>query len=310
MSLQICYVCSKNTLKHVETLDSGNRYQCECPLCGKFTIGKIAARNVKNMFPSIVSWIRECNLRENEPTILSQTMSRIKASLPSLSTAQKSMRLLKNFAMRSNVPGHPINYTHLDYPLAWARDTREFEYHLRALESEGYAKFTPNSSRERANGQVEILPKGWSILEFGGSQRSGMVFVAMSFSETLKHIFDDGILLGIRDAGYIGQRVDSVRHVDRIDQKIISDIRQSDFVVADVTENKAGVYFEAGYALGKGKTVIWTVRKSDIAQVHFDTRQFAHILWNDAHNLRRIQTSERGHPVFDSSREPFRRANG
>jgi nucleoside 2-deoxyribosyltransferase len=53
-----------------------------------------------------------------------------------------------------------------------------------------------------------------------------------------------------------------------------------------VTWARTGVYFEAGYALALGRQVIWTCRR-DRAKVdmHFDTRQYNHILWNDAADL-------------------------
>lgn len=62
-------------------------------------------------------------------------------------------------------------------------------------------------------------------------------------------------------------------------------IETSKFVVVDVTEQKQGAYFEAGLALGFGKTVIWTVREDELQNVHFDTRQFAHIVWKDEAKL-------------------------
>jgi len=96
----------------------------------------------------------------------------------------------------------------------------------------------------------------------------------------------EGLRPGIEDAGYSAHRVDSEAHVHRIDQKIVADIRTSRFVVVDVTEQKQGAYFEAGLALGFGKTVVWTVREDELEKVHFDTRQFAHIVWTSHADLR------------------------
>ena len=56
-------------------------------------------------------------------------------------------------------------------------------------------------------------------------------------------------------------------------------------VLADVTEQRSGVYFEAGYALGLGLPVIWSVRKDDAKNVHFDTAQYSQIRWESAKNL-------------------------
>ena len=45
------------------------------------------------------------------------------------------------------------------------------------------------------------------------------------------------------------------------------------------------MYFEAGYALGMGLPVFWCVRKNDLANVHFDTRQYNHITWDTEQHL-------------------------
>jgi len=55
--------------------------------------------------------------------------------------------------------------------------------------------------------------------------------------------------------------------------------RRSGFLIADVTGHRQRVYFEAGFAMGLGLSVIWTCKENEIAQAHFDTRQFNHVLW-------------------------------
>jgi nucleoside 2-deoxyribosyltransferase len=107
----------------------------------------------------------------------------------------------------------------------------------------------------------------------------------MSFSEDLKPIWEGPIFTAITKAGYKPYRVDAEPHSDRIDFKIISEIKNSRFLVADVTEHKLGVYFEAGYALGLGLPVIWCVRKDHLEKVHFDTRQYNHIVWEAPNEL-------------------------
>lgn len=62
-------------------------------------------------------------------------------------------------------------------------------------------------------------------------------------------------------------------------------IRKSRFLVADFTEQKHGVYFEAGFALGLGRNVIWTCRKNDMKNLHFDIRQYNCIDWQNESEL-------------------------
>jgi nucleoside 2-deoxyribosyltransferase len=56
--------------------------------------------------------------------------------------------------------------------------------------------------------------------------------------------------------------------------------------VADFTGHRGGVYYEAGFALGLGRPVIWTCHKDHLTQAHFDTRQYNHIEWSDSRELR------------------------
>ena len=77
-------------------------------------------------------------------------------------------------------------------------------------------------------------------------------FVAMSFDPSLTKAYEAGLRLGIKDAGADPIRVDEIAHNGKICDRIVVEIRQAQFVVADVTLQRQGVYFEAGYAMGLG----------------------------------------------------------
>ena len=107
----------------------------------------------------------------------------------------------------------------------------------------------------------------------------------MSFDKSLDALWENGIKIAVERAGYKPHRVDKEPHLDRIDAKIIADIKDSAFMIADVTQQKQGVYFEAGYALGLKRPIIWCVREDDLDNVHFDTRQYNHVVWKTAEDL-------------------------
>lgn len=123
-----------------------------------------------------------------------------------------------------------------------------------------------------------------------GSDGSNQVFVAMWFSDEMSDLWQNGIEPGVREAGYSAFRIDGKEHNNKIDDEIIAEIRRSKFLVADFTSERdkprGGVYYEAGFAQGLGLPVIWTCRANLIDQVHFDTRQFNHIVWDTAEELR------------------------
>jgi len=111
-------------------------------------------------------------------------------------------------------------------------------------------------------------------------------FVAMSFAPDLNSAYTDGIRPALRETGYSPMRIDELQHNDKIDDKIVAELRRSGLLIADFTGHRGGVYFEAGYGLGRGIPVIWSCRLDDVEKAHFDTRQFNHLTWTTPDDLR------------------------
>ena len=120
---------------------------------------------------------------------------------------------------------------------------------------------------------------------------SSQAFVAMWFDNSMTNAWEEGIKPAIKAAGYEALRIDQKEHANKIDDEIIAEIQRSRFIVADFTQGKAGarggVYYEAGFAHGLGIPVIFTCRKDALEKVHFDTRQYKHIVWETPEELRR-----------------------
>ncbi len=112
-------------------------------------------------------------------------------------------------------------------------------------------------------------------------------FVAMCLSDKvprpdfLKQAYREAIAPAIEDAGYRPIKIDDEPFNGDIVFEIIARIRESRFVVADVTRHRNGVYFEGGYAKGMGLEVIWMCHTEDMKECHFDTSHLNHIVWTD-----------------------------
>ncbi|WP_303827594.1 hypothetical protein [Asticcacaulis taihuensis] len=125
---------------------------------------------------------------------------------------------------------------------------------------------------------------------------SRQAFVAMWFDPSLNESYEQAIEPAIREAGYEPRIIRKVEHNNKIDDEIIAEIRRSKFVIADFTCGfskdgseavaRGGVYYEAGFAQGLGLPIIWTCREDIISHVHFDTRQYNHIVWKDTADLK------------------------
>ena len=116
-------------------------------------------------------------------------------------------------------------------------------------------------------------------------------FVAMWFDEEMTIAYEEGIKKAVESAGYTPMRIDKKPDVNKIDDEIIAEIRRSRFLIADFTHGddgaRGGVYFEAGFAFGLGLPVIYTCRNDMVKRLHFDTRQYHHIVWEEPADLRR-----------------------
>jgi len=111
-------------------------------------------------------------------------------------------------------------------------------------------------------------------------------FVAMWFNDDLNPLYESSFAPAIRAAGYDPMIIRKKEHSNKIDDEIISEIRRSAFLVADFTGHRGGVYFEAGYAMGRSLQVIWTCRKEDLKNLHFDIRQYNCIDWDTPDDLK------------------------
>lgn len=118
-------------------------------------------------------------------------------------------------------------------------------------------------------------------------KESSRGFMAMWFDPSMDQVWEEGFELGIREAGYEPMRIDQKQHVNKIDDEVRAEIRKARFVVADLTGDRGGVYYEAGFAHGLGIPVIFTRRK-DSGKTHFDLRQYNCIFWQDS-NLKKLQ---------------------
>ncbi|MCY4542815.1 MAG: hypothetical protein OXB95_10565 [Rhodobacteraceae bacterium] len=152
-----------------------------------------------------------------------------------------------------------------------------------------------NTSSESQTPRYMLTFEGLHRLKTGGEALvSNNAFVAMWFDKEVWMAFERGIKPAIKNAGFEPLRIDRVHHVGKIDDEIVAQIRRSRFMVCDLTSSllddpdaesgmtpvaRGGVYYEAGFAHGLGKKVIWTCRRDVVEHIHFDLRQYNCILW-------------------------------
>lgn len=267
-----------------------------CPRCGEFRISPEDAVRIGEVLgadgeeePSsdlhlVSGYLREMTLLGSGGIrVRPESISAMIAAAPR-SVPDRADRLLLNLAGLSRFAGHrvDIDYEH-DHVLSYSRYGGETAFLMEHLIAEGLVDREPG-----AYARVAVGVGGWGRVEKlrapGRTHSQG--FVAMSFEPALLPLYDDAIAPAIRDAGFDPFVIAEHEHVGQIDDRILLELNRSRFVVAEFTGHRPNVYFEAGYALGRGIPVIWTCREEDIEDAHFDTRQYNHVLWSSPRELR------------------------
>ena len=125
---------------------------------------------------------------------------------------------------------------------------------------------------------IALMPRAYArIDEIQRNTANGKnVLVAMKFGDDTKPL-REAIRKGVHDAKYHAIFIDEVQHNDFITPELLKYIRDSKFVVVDLTHQNNGAYFEEGYAMGLGKPVIQLCKKG--TQLHFDIAQKNTIMW-------------------------------
>lgn len=284
MARPFCWICGGEFADPFPT--AGDVTKIDCTTCGMYAI---TGSQLASAFPLPDSerfrfsfWNKRRQLEGREPVLISSyTIDGIVTQLPEPPAHEKPDILLVSLTLSNPIPGRLFVIDDWrERSLACARDQAETQFHLNCLEERGDLEITTNG--------YMIKPRGWerAAALSNRSLASKIAFVAMRFNDEMLALWEPAFAPAIKRAGFDPRLANEPAHNDQIDAHIIAELKQCRFVVADVTFAPTGVYFEAGYALGMGRPVIWTCREDRKgSDMHFDTRQYNHILWRTPADL-------------------------
>ncbi|MBM3933618.1 MAG: hypothetical protein FJ319_04855 [SAR202 cluster bacterium] len=296
MPNQICPLCVKQASVIVPSDGMFMRF-VECSTCGRYAIDMQLADSgfdEANDKRHVLSYLTRGE--SDAGRFLKIKVDNFKAMIGSVPDETPLEKLDRVLLLYSKTQKWADQYVELDfnanYPLVLARDKEEFQALKENLVQQKLLQAT--SDRLARDWRIRLTPDGWKrakeIAKLQGD--SDQAFVAMWFHDSVSQAWTDGIKVALEATEYKPLRIDQVQHNDKIDDRIVAEIRRSSLLVADVTGQRPGVYFEAGFAKGLNMDVIWTCRETDIGTVHFDTRQFNHIVWREPTDLK-LQLADR-----------------
>lgn len=277
-----CPICG-NKASQAPT-DKGG-YIFECVRCGEFVLSGVYSVHLKNLTEiqqtNLSGYIRN-NQNDYQRCIITRQLIEKKKNLNIEYTIEdKADGILLLISEKYKTPGtdilllkNNIENEAMGKYYIWTTDEFDFIINEYLINEKQYLL--------ENNLHTKISPAGWNHIATLNSrnQDSDTAFIAMWFHKSMEET-RSSIKQAIRNAGYIPKIVDEEKHNDDITNRIITLIKRSRFVIADFTNQRAGVYYEAGFARGLNIPVIHIVKKEEIKKLHFDINHQSFIGWEN-----------------------------
>lgn len=209
-----------------------------------------------------------------------------------------------NKISESNGVGTYVSKEAIKEEMNFGDDTRRLNYILDECLTNHMKVIVPDNQYKK---KFKILPEGYIYLHklYSIVTESKSAFCALWFNESMDEPWTKAIKPAIEDSNYEAIRIDDTHHNNDINAEMLKYLNSCKFVVADFTENRPCVYYEAGLARGMRKEVIYTCNKKswESEKPHFDVEHYLFILWEmDKLDEFRQSLSERiTHTIIENS---------
>lgn len=280
-----CWICGGEA---VSTRDNQfDRSNVKCPRCGDFVISRTA---LASTIEGLEKWKLSCAVRQRHElglsTFITYDNAKVIASGARIPRTPGDLinNIMEYLRSRTSGWGDPIPYSaETDFPALGLKDQPSFHEAISYAVERGLVV-------HHANRLVKITLSGWEHIDKlrAVSSESRDVFVAMWFNTDMLPVWESGIKPAVLACGYNPIRVDVQEYNEKICDMIIADIRSARFIIADLTGDRGGVYYEAGFAHGLGKQVILTCDRQwfDAHNVHFDLNHHNIIVYESPDGLK------------------------
>jgi hypothetical protein len=302
--IERCVICESELISFdAGAQAAGERFDCSS--CGRFVLTRSA--RVQAQSALVADSLAKPKLRhavqsiaKREPWVVIDT-NRLQDLLAN-THLPKPAELLNNFILwlgnAQTSLGEAVEVGPDIYAAVGATDDDDVAFLVDHCRQAGLVQ---GSVERFGNGGFAIMPlkltiSGWQRFDElqRGTASARTAFMAMQFGDALLDAFyRDHLRAAVAATGFELRRVDEEQPAGLIDDHLRVKIRQARFLIADLTHHNRGAYWEAGYAEGLGKQVIYMCRKDvfeDKSQgTHFDTNHHLTVIWDPANIPQSVQ---------------------
>ena len=155
-----------------------------------------------------------------------------------------------------------------------------------------------NHRYEHGRGWFQLTLEGWK--HYGALRQarteSRVAFIAMKFGDDeLERVVRTCFRPAVTRTGFELRDLQDHKRAGLIDDQIRAGLLAARFVLADLTHDSFGAYWEAGFADGLGLPVIYTCKRAkwEGAKSHFDTNHMVTVLWDVEDGLKSSEDGKR-----------------
>lgn len=279
-----------------ESGSSGDLYQFRCTRCGTFQLVGTAKAMLKNEFSgpddprrAVLSHVvRKMQASSEWPLLTSHSYKQILelTSLPKPAEQARNLLLWLGTAAEASDSVVTISCEALQ-AIVGGRQPDSVYYVASHLQDLGLIKYDrTDTAKATPPLRFQMNFDGWDRYEAlkNESTDSRTAFMAMKFGDPeLNGVVEKIFRPAVAQTGFELRVLTDVPKAGLIDDRLRVEIRRSRFLIADITHKNPGAYWEAGFAEGLGKPVIYTCKKEafDSGASHFDTNHHLTVMWNE-----------------------------
>ena len=269
--------CQHSHIPHRDVL----RFQCN--VCGRYkTPGLVDLTGLQDLEPiqrALLSHRLRTRSSVEEPFITPEWVKDLLSNVSLPSPAVQAANIVRFIGDEVSRSGKPLDQLPVGFYAIIGALNREMVSHL-------IGELQERKILTGTNTTLTLSLDGWEQYEAEkrGRFEGNYGFIAMQFGDSELDPFVKDIVKPTVKAG-IGYELVDIRDVAQagvIDNIMRTQIRDAAFVIVDLTHDNSGAYWEAGYAEGLGKPVIYICEKEKFeeARTHFDTNHCTTVLWS------------------------------
>lgn len=298
----------------------------DCEVCGRFEISGSTRPGIVNPKVANLNAVQRASLSHrlrrqvqegHAPMVTTESLKPLLGNARLPSPSMQASNLIRFIGDQVSQTGDPYFLEEATAAIVGAPNPNALYRLIDQLINRGHILKAGSDKRANSRGGIvqrslfDLTLDGWEKYE---NERRGQSagqygFIALQFGDSVLDDFVSNVVKPtVRDGiGYDLVDMRDIAQAGVIDNIMRAQIRDAAFVIVDLTHDNSGAYWEAGYAEGLGKPVIFICERTKFenAKTHFDTNHCTTVLWSedngDVFRRELIATLRRSLNLFPSS---------